>query len=226
MLNAWRMVVAAAVLAAGGLAAAPEAQAEAGDLLVRARAIGVLPTAESGGIQPALGNSGLKAVNSATPEIDFTYFITDNIAAALILATTRHQIEGRGGIANLGNVADAWLLPPTLNIQYHFNPGGDFRPYVGAGVNLTLFYGEDADGALEAVVGQTDVDTTASVGWAVQAGMDYRLSENWFVNFDVKYVRIDTDVTLRTAGAGIQRTNLDINPVIVGLGLGYRFSLR
>lgn len=220
-----RIAAAAAMFASGMMSGIGNAWAEAGDLLVRFRGIGVVPTAESGGILPALANSRLQARPSYVPELDFTYFFTDNIAAELILATTRHQIEGRGGIGNLGNVADAWLLPPTLTLQYHFNPEGRFQPYVGAGINLTFFYGEDADGALEAVVGRTAVDATTSLGWALQAGLDYKIAENWYANFDVKYVHLDTNVTLNTAGAGVQRADLNINPLIIGIGIGYRFNL-
>ncbi|WP_416899450.1 MAG: OmpW/AlkL family protein [Minwuia sp.] len=159
------------------------------------------------------------------PELDFTYFFTDNIAAELILATTRHQIKGQGALGGINNAASAWLLPPTLTLQYHFNPGGDLQPYVGAGINYTIFYGEDADGALVGAVGATRVEAENSFGLAVQAGLDYRIADNVFLNLDVKYVRIDSDVTLTTANAGVQRTDLNINPVIVGVGLGYRFNL-
>ncbi|MDF1721982.1 MAG: OmpW family protein [Minwuia sp.] len=212
-------------LAAGVSLLAKSVHAEAGDLGVRVRGIAVLPTADSNGIQPTLGTSSLRAGNAVVPELDFTYFFSDSIAAELILATSRHQIKGQGGIANLGNAASAWLLPPTLTLQYHFNPGGNFQPYVGAGLNYTMFYGEDADGSLINAVGATKVEADDSIGLAVQAGLDYRISENLFFNVDVKYVRISTDVTLRTANIGVQRTTLDINPVIVGVGIGYRFSL-
>jgi len=219
------LALAAVVLILGASILPNVASAGSGDLQIRLRGIGVLPTAESNGIQPTLGNSRLRAGNSVMPELDFTYFFTDNVAAELILATTRHQIEGRGGIANLGNAASAWLLPPTLTLQYHFNPGGDFQPYVGAGLNYTIFYGEDADGALVNAVGATRVEAESSIGLAVQAGLDYKLADNLFLNLDVKYVRISSDVTLRTANIGVQRTTLDINPVIVGFGIGYRFNL-
>lgn len=218
-------VLTAAIFTMGSALFASSVQAEAGDLQIRLRGIGVLPTAESNGIQPTLGNSRLRAGNAGVPELDFTYFFSDNIAAELILATARHQIEGRGGIGNLGNAASAWLLPPTLTLQYHFNPGGDFQPYVGAGLNYTIFYGEDADGALVNAVGATRVEADDSIGLAVQAGLDYKLADNLFLNLDVKYVRISSDVTLRTANIGVQRTTLDINPVIVGIGIGYRFNL-
>ncbi|WP_296384037.1 OmpW family outer membrane protein, partial [Winogradskyella sp.] len=82
-------------------------------------------------------------INTAiVPELDFTYFFTKNIAAELILATTKHDVElnvAGGTTADLGHV---WLLPPTLNLQYHFY-ADDFKPYVGAGINYTIFYGID-----------------------------------------------------------------------------------
>ncbi|ANK83230.1 MAG: hypothetical protein TEF_02435 [Rhizobiales bacterium NRL2] len=205
------------------LPAAP-ALAEAGDLLVRFRGIAVTPTGESGGVQPAFPGGSLTARTSVTPEFDFTYFVTDNIAAELILATSRHQIKGQGALAGVGNAADVWLLPPTLTLQYHFNPGGEFRPYLGAGLNYTVFYNEAANSNLVRAVGATSVDATNSLGWALQAGMDYDLGGNWVLNLDVKYINLDTNVKL-TTGAGIQRTELNIDPLIIGLGLGYRFSL-
>ena len=35
------------------------------------------------------------------------------------------------------------MLPPTLTAQYHFNPHGAVRPYLGAGVNYSIFSKED-----------------------------------------------------------------------------------
>lgn len=206
------------------MAAPISASAGAGDLELRVRTIGVLPTGDSGGVQPAFPGGSLSAGNAVVPEIDLTWFVTDNIGLELIAATTRHQIKGQGALAGLDNAASAWLLPPTLTLQYHFNPEGRFRPYVGAGINWTLFYGEDADGSLVNAVGPTKVEATNSLGLAVQAGFDYEIAKNWFFNVDVKYIRLDTNVSLDT-GLGTQRTNLDINPVIVGIGLGYKFNL-
>lgn len=95
-----------------------------------------------------------------TPELDFTYFFSENFAVELILATTKHNVEVDG--ADLGHV---WLLPPTLNLQYHFT-GGVVTPYIGAGVNYTIFYGVDS-GDLD------DLDYDSSVGFSFQAGLDY-----------------------------------------------------
>ncbi|MBN8930529.1 MAG: OmpW family protein, partial [Rhizobium pusense] len=51
-------------------------------------------------------------------------------------------------------LASTWVLPPTLTAQYHFNPKGAVRPYVGAGINYTIFWNEKASDGLQAAVGK------------------------------------------------------------------------
>ncbi len=214
------VVLAGAVLTGGGAAWA----LEAGDILVRFRGIGIIPTDESGGIRPDLLTSNVRAQPMGVPELDFTYMVTDNIGIELIAAVSPHDLRAEGAARGLGvdDAASLWLLPPTLLVQYHFLPDQKIRPYVGAGINVTFTFGEDADGSYEAVLGKTSVSATNSVGWAVQAGVDYELNDRWFLNFDVKYIAISVDANLRT-GATKRQTKVDINPIIVGVGLGYRF---
>ena len=87
---------AAAALAA--VAGAAPAYAEQGDWLVRTRAILVAPTEDSSGIEPAFPNDEVSVSNSFAPELDFTYFVTDNIGLELILATSKHDINGKNGL--------------------------------------------------------------------------------------------------------------------------------
>ncbi|MFD2552165.1 OmpW family protein [Bizionia sediminis] len=144
------------------------------------------------------------------PELDFTYFFTKNIAAELILSSTKHEVDVDDAL-DLGHV---WLLPPTLNLQYHFY-AGNFKPYIGAGINYTIFYGIDEG----AVVGM-DYDNT--VGFSFQAGLDYNLNDKWFLNLDVKQLLLSTDVEVNT-GLGVLPVEVDINPLIVGIGIGRKF---
>lgn len=218
-----RKVGAVALLCAIATLPASAARAlEQGDWLVRLRAIDIVPTDKSGGIAPDLTSSGLDPQSAIVPELDITYMATKNIGVELILATSPHDLDGTGGIANLGKAAETMLLPPTLLAQYHFDTGTKFRPYVGAGVNYTISYAENADRSLEAVLGPTSVRADNSLGWAVQAGVDYDLNDRWFLNLDVKYIDISLDVELNSRGT-IRNTQVDINPVVVGVGFGYRF---
>jgi outer membrane protein len=108
-------------------------------------------------------------------------------------------------------------------LQYHFFPKKRFRPYIGAGINFTIAYAEEASNSLEtALGGSTDVEAGNSVGWAVQAGIDYDLDDRWFLNLDIKYVAISVDADIVT-GATKREIEVDINPVIIGAGIGYRF---
>jgi outer membrane protein len=216
-----KMFVAAATL--GIAVAAPAyARGEAGDVLVRARAIVVAPTEEAGPVTPGFPTGSVGVSDSVMPEVDFTYMITDHIGAELILATTKHNVSGKGAIAALGNVASTWVLPPTLTLQYHFAPKEKVRPYVGAGVNYTIFYSEKASASLNTAIGATDVSMKDSFGYALQAGVDIDLTDRVFLNLDVKYVDIDTTAQLRT-GAAVNRVNVSIDPIIPSVGIGMRF---
>jgi outer membrane protein len=116
-----RNSVIAAILASATILPSLPALAEQGDILVRLRGIGVIPTDESGGISPDLLTSGLDPQPAVVPELDFTYMATKNIGVELILATSPHNLDGTGGIAGLGDAAATMLLPPTLLVQYHFD---------------------------------------------------------------------------------------------------------
>jgi outer membrane protein len=170
--------------------------------MARIRAIDVEPNASS-------SLDGLNVEGQWTGELDFTYFFTKNIAAELILATTKHEVTLNG--ASLG---DVWVLPPTLLLQYHFTDLGAFKPYVGGGLNVTWFY----DVNLNAGPAKLTVDST-SVGGALQVGLDYAIAKNWVLNADVKYIWLSTDVYAN----GGTLTDLKINPWVYGIGVGYRF---
>ncbi len=206
------------------LATAAPALAKQGDVLVRVRTILVAPNETSGSILPSLPGERVGVGDSFMPEIDITYMATDHIGFELIAATTRHSIGGRSGTTGgIGKLASTWVLPPTLTAQYHFNPAGHVRPYVGAGINYSIFWNEDASDGLEAAVGAINVHLSDSVGWAVQAGTDIDISKRFFLNLDVKYISMRTNARLSTAALGVQTVRVEINPMVVGVGLGMRF---
>ena len=175
--------------------------------LIRARAIGMLPDENDGRLGGASAN--LSVDNAVMPELDFTYFITDNIALELILAATPHDVELAGV-----KITDIWVLPPTLTLQYHF-PIGAFKPYVGAGVNYTIILDSDATAAIGGVDSWDD-----AFGFALQAGFDYALDDRWSLNVDVKKIWLNLDADVTAAGVN---ASVDLDPWVVGAGIGYRF---
>lgn len=174
---------------------------------VRARVLGVVPNDGEGSVNIG-GESDVG--DAVTPEVDLTYFLTENVAFELIAATAQHRIT-YNDTTSLGTV---WILPPTLTAQYHFQPDEAFSPYVGTGINYSLFYGEDTGN------GFTNLEVDGGVGFALQAGFDYWLDDNWGVNFDVKKLWLDIDGKLNN---GAITTDIDLDPVIVGAGISYRF---
>ncbi|GGY18654.1 OmpW/AlkL family protein [Paludibacterium paludis] len=182
--------------------------ADQGDILARFRVINVNPDVSKDG---ALSTLKTDVKDATVPEVDFTYMITNNIGAELILGTSRHEVTVNSGRTSLGKVS---VLPPTLTLQYHFNPQGDFRPYVGAGINYTRFYSNDLK------VGDQKLDLkNNSYGPALQVGFDYAINKSWYINVDVKKVDIKTDVKLN----GTKLGELKINPWIYGIGFGTKF---
>ena len=228
------------------------AQAEAGDIVVRLRATNVNPNTKSTlgettntayAASPSAANTALALYGSNTanlqvdantiPELDISYYFTKNIAAELILAVgTRHNVNVSSAgyvAADLGSVN---LLPPTLTAQWHFNPDQMIDPYVGAGGAFVLGLDRKLT-ATTTVSGTTSylpirIDRSA-FGAVLQAGFDVNLQDKWLVNFDVKKIWFNTDVKLNTGGAlstvtGYQKIdNLDINPLVVSVGIGKKF---
>ena len=190
--------------------------------MVRVRALGVV-TRNSGVVDQVAG-SGLRTTDSIVPELDISYFFTRNIAAELILGVTPHKVTGTGAAATNGlYVGKAWLLPPSLTVQYHFTDFGAFKPYVGVGANYTVFFNQSAGNTANAAgvtVTRSNLHDTGGV--VLQAGFDYMLDRHWGWNADVKwiYLRPKWDGT-SSAGALTGKVNLD--PILIGTGLTYKF---
>ncbi len=194
---------------------------------VRLRGVAVVPD-ESSTIGVIGGNASISS--TFIPEIDFTYFFTKNFAAELILGTSKHDVKTTGSdISAIGgptkaniDLGSVRILPPTLTFQYHFFPLADksFKPYVGAGINYTIFY--------DAKEGNTvkSIKYDNAVGYAFQLGLDYMLTDKFFVNIDAKKLFLSTDVTVDASnlapGLSIP-AEVDIDPWLFGFGVGMRF---
>jgi outer membrane protein len=180
---------------------------------VRVRGLGVI-THDSGSVDQISG-SGLSYSDSVIPELDITYYLTDNFAAELILGTTYANIYGEGAISGLDKIGKTWVLPPTLTLQYHFTNFGAFKPYVGAGVNYTMFYNQSGDAA-------SSLDVKDSFGAALQVGADYMINDHWGVNFDVKklFLRPEYETTI---GGTNYTGKAKLDPWLIGAGVTYRF---
>jgi outer membrane protein len=193
----------AAALMMLGLGATTAATAAQGDFVVRGRAT-MLDFDNGQNGMPAL----VEADSRWIPEVDFSYYFSDSVSAELVL-TWPQRVDIAVNGSDAGSIR---ALPPTLLAQYHFGSIGALTPYVGAGVNLTLFSKRSLlDGAA-----RTD---KSSFGLAAQIGADYDLGGQWSLNLDLKYIDMDTGVHV----SGNRIGTLDLNPWVASVGLGYRF---
>jgi outer membrane protein len=157
----------------------------------------------------------VKATNQVIPEFDISYFFTKNISTELVLTYPQQvSITYGQGNASAGKIS---ALPPSLLLQYHFTDLGAFIPYVGAGINYTIFGNRQNFPALGNGV-QVD---QSSVGFVAQIGGDYMLDKNWGLNIDLKYATMSTNVTAVSGGANLGK--LTLNPVMPAVGVTYKF---
>lgn len=208
-----KSLISASIAGVLALTSASALAVEKGDWLVRFGASNVSPNDSSTGLS-GVGPTATVGVDDNTQAFaNLSYMMKDNVAFELLVATPfSHDIVGTGALSALGKVGEAKQLPPTFSIQYHFKPKASVRPYVGAGINYTVFFSEKATNTI------TSLKLDNSVGLAVQAGVDVDISKDWFFNADIRYINIET-----TATTDLGTSEVKINPTVISLGIGTRF---
>ena len=195
--SAW---MAAALVSVASLA---HAQA-AGDFMVRARAVNL-----DAANKDDIAITDVSINNKVIPEVDFTYFLTPNFAAELVL--TVPQKQDVSSTAHGGKIGTLKHLPPVLSAQYHFTSFGSIKPYLGLGLNYTRFSSVDLPAGFS-------IDKS-SFGLSLQACVDFALTPQWSLNLDIKKVQIRTDLYLNGSSLG----TIKVDPTLIGLGVGYKF---
>jgi outer membrane protein len=223
MKKLWCAVVIPVAIA--NLLATPHARADAlsdeGPWVVRLRGV-YLDLANKSDAIPSLGvPSDAIHINSKwLPDLDVEYFFTSHWSSELVLTYPQSQTvtvekSALGGRTVLGSFKH---LPPVLTAKYNFMPDATFRPYVGLGVNLTIIWDTNLSVPTSPAI-PLSLNST-SVGVAGQAGFDVKLADHWFVNADVKWAKLGSDV--KAGGNTVSTVHLD--PWLFGLGIGYRFG--
>lgn len=221
------LVAAALVVSAGASAY------ESGDWIVRGGAVMVAPNDDSSTLDLAgvggLAGTGVKVDDDTQVLLNVTWMASGHMGVELLAATPFEHTVDTEGLPGLGlglpdvEVGSVKHLPPTLTVLwYPMESGAAFQPFIGAGINYTVFFQEDTSGAAEAVLGADNLELDDSWGLAARAGFDYMLNDTWSFHAGVYYLGIDTKANLDTA-LGKVRVDVDINPWVYTVGLGYRF---
>jgi len=184
--------------------------------------------------------SSLAMSDTFIPMVNISYFFTKNFAVEFDAGwPPRSTITGTGGLVGL-TVGKASALAPALMLQYHYTELGNFKPYVGVGVNYTTFFNVKAANSpasvpATATVGAkarvTDLHIKDSIGPVAQVGFDYMIDKHWGVNVDVKKIWMQPDYTATATADGLAalfnpqhiKGKAHIDPWIIGVGITYRF---
>jgi len=200
---------------------------ETGNVMVRVLATVVDPdtnaTVKAGGV--IIRGADAEVSTEVIPALTLSYFLNPNLALELFCCFAKHEIQGAGTINNLNQIADTWIFPPALTLQYHVTSMGAFKPYVGVGAQYINFFDT---GTGDNLLGATKVSIDDAFGFTLQAGVDFSLGNGWYLNADVKKTWLDTTVTWQHNAAlgGVNVTgDADLDPWIFSAGLGYRFNL-
>lgn len=223
-----KTILAAAIsLASIGLAT-PVLAHQAGDILIRGGIVHVSPDDSSGYVMvDGLGTTGMTVGVDSNTQIglNFAYMFDNNWGIELLAATPfTHDVNLQNSELGLGDgtLAEVSHLPPTLSVQYYFGQAASaFRPYVGLGLNYTIFFDESFKGSRKEQ-GFNSLDLDSSFGWAAQIGMDYMLNENWHLNGQIRYIDIGTDANFKVGDAK-SKVSVDIDPFVYMVSVGYSF---
>lgn len=169
----------------------------------------VNPKSDNGSL--AGGTLDAEIDSNIRPTLTIGYAFTPNWSLDILAAIPfKHTVSLNGAEA-----VDLTHLPPTVSLQYHFMPEASVRPFVGLGVNYTFIYDEEERGPLAG----TRVKLDNSFGLAAQAGLQFVVNDSWSVMADVRWMDIDTDVSVNGADVG----TAEVDPISVGLMAQYRF---
>lgn len=209
-------------------AAAPGAYAfQQGDFIVRAGLTNVSPDDSSSNI--FVGSDlgfNLSVGDDTQLGLNIAYFITDRLNIEVLAATPFTHDVNFGVSDPLGTgdrLGEVTHLPPTITLNYYFNnPSSAFQPYVGAGINYTVFFDEDFTSANDAA-GLKNLSLDNSFGLSAQLGVDYMVNDQWFINGSVRWIDIDTEASFNFNGTPGNVNSIEIDPMVYTISLGYRF---
>ena len=186
--------------------------ADSDNWLIRLRALAIQTHAD--GTSNEMGGS-VKTGDDLIPEIDITYYLADDISVETMFGIAEYSVQlDESALGNV-DVGTVKKLPATVTIKYHLNQFGDLIPYFGIGVSYTIFFDENVGRDIN------NIDYSNEFGFVFQIGFDYKVADNAYLNLDMKKFIIDAD--MRMNNNSINANSVTLNPLMIGIGLGYRF---
>ncbi|NDP61634.1 OmpW family outer membrane protein [Polaromonas sp.] len=176
----------------------------------------------------------LEVRDKTTPFFSYTRELSDQWDVELALGfPPKHDIALKvsnpalpGSAQALSGQVGATIrqVAPTLFVNYKFlEKTSVLRPFVGAGINYTRFDKTHSTAAGDALNGgPTSISLEDSVGLALQAGVAWRLSNEWSVSASLATARVTSKITTNTLG--IERhADITFKPRVFTVAVGYSF---
>lgn len=202
---------------------------QAGDIVIRGGITNVNPSSDHTSIY--LNNTDstmtLTVDDNSQLGLNFLYFYNANIAVEVLAATPfTHDvtIHDKNAVLNVdgAKLGEVTQLPPTISVLYYIENQSAFKPYVGLGVNYTIFFDEQFEDAPKSL-GLSNLELDGSFGLSYQLGVDYLINDNFHINASVRYIDISTDATFDVGGQSIGKATIDVDPMVYSVMLGYKF---
>lgn len=133
------------------------------------------------------------------------YLLSRNVGIETewFMAEVDFDVEAMGVAVELGS---SWMSPFLVALNYHFNTGEGVDLYAGPLVAYTLW------GNLEGSFGSSESES--DFGFGAQVGVDIPARSGWALAVGVKYF---------TVSAGDESIEIDVDPLVLRLGVSYRF---
>jgi outer membrane protein W len=149
-------------------------------------------------------------------------FWGDRISTEFAIVRVNNDVSfRRRAVGGTTGNTDAEMMPITAVLQFHLAPNGRFDPYIGAGAAYVLIDDVDTPSELNNIDFEK-LDFKDDVGLALNAGLGIRLTNNFGITLDAKYVPLESSARA-TRTTGDETVKFDINPVILSAGLSLRF---
>lgn len=153
---------------------------------------------------------------SGAPTVGLSYYFNDHVAIEGWSAVD--GFEHRVTTAADGKVATVDSTPYALSAQYHFRDGGaTVRPFVGLGYFQSNLDHEDQDNT--GPYAAQHIGMTTPKGAMATVGLDLNFTPHVFARADARYLRGGSDIAVDGAKVG----EADLDPLVVGVGVGARF---
>ena len=208
------------ILSMSASLASAEGAYQAGDMMLRFGVATVVPDTKTGELSINgldLGGSDWLDVDPGTAlGFSFTYMFMPILGIEILASSPfEHDIDFDG--EELGSTKH---LPPTVSVQYYPIGNKDYRwqPYLGLGLNYTVFFDEDledADGA--------ELSLDNSFGLAASIGLDWLISDHWFANISAMWIDLNTEASVKDDGLSVTVKDVELDPWVYRINAGYRF---